>query len=404
MTVTEALDKLSPHFPADREVQDLLVSLVKVPSHPGVPRQEEAVVKELSRFLQSRGITPEIQEVREGRPNLLASVGARRPGPHLLFCGHTDTVPPNVQNPEGAFSVVEKDGRLHGRGTVDMKGALAAMACALTALKKAEEPAFGRATLAAVIDEEMESLGAEDLIRRGFKADGAVVGEPTSNRIAIGHKGLEWLQIDFEGRAAHGGTPQAGLNAISAAAHFVHLVEEELIPAFEKRRDPLLGLPVINLGTIAGGDQPSTVAAHCRIKLDRRWVTTETIEMVFEDLEELLRRVREARPGLKTQVSRMPGGMATMLHGPLTISPDDAVVRAAETSLTELGLPAGPPTVFPAWTDAALISKEGKIPAIVWGPGELEYAHSPKESIKLDQVFEAVRLYALAAWHFTRSR
>jgi acetylornithine deacetylase/succinyl-diaminopimelate desuccinylase len=404
MAKTEALARLSSHFPAEQEVQDLLVSLVKAPSHPGIPRQEEAVVQELSRYLQSRGIKPEIKEVKEGRPNLLASVGGQHPGPHLLLCGHTDTVPPNVQNPEGAFSAVEKDGRLYGRGTADMKGALAAMACALAALEKAGEPAAGKATFAAVIDEEMESLGAEDLIRGGFKADGAVIGEPTSNRIAIGHKGLEWLQIDFEGRAAHGGTPQAGINAISAAAHFAHLVEEVLVPAFEKRRDPLLGLPVINLGTIAGGDQPSTVAAHCRIKLDRRWVSTETIEMVFEDLEGLLRRVREARPGLKTKISRMPGGMATMLHGPLTVSPDDAVVRAAEASLVDLGLPAGPLTVFPAWTDAALISKEGKIPSIVWGPGELEYAHSPEESIKLDQVFKASRLYALAAWHFTRSR
>ncbi len=96
--------------------------------------------------------------------------------------------------------------------------------------------------------------------------------------------------------------------------------------------------------------------------------------------------------------------MATMLHGPLTVSPDDAVVRAAKTSLDDLGLQAGPPTVFPAWTDAALISKEGKIPSIVWGPGELEYAHSPEESIQLGQVFEAARLYALAAWHFTRPR
>jgi acetylornithine deacetylase/succinyl-diaminopimelate desuccinylase-like protein len=126
--------------------------------------------------------------------------------------------------------------------------------------------------------------------------------------------------------------------------------------------------------------------------------------MVFDDLEGLLRRVREARPGLKTKISRMPGGMATMLHGPLTVAPDDPVVRAAEASLVDLGRPAGPPTVFPAWTDAALISKEGKIPSIVWGPGELEYAHSPEESIELKQVFEASKLFALAAWNFTRPR
>jgi acetylornithine deacetylase/succinyl-diaminopimelate desuccinylase len=284
-----------------------------------------------------------------------------------------------------------------------MKGALAAMAGALVALKNAREPISGKVTLAAVADEEMESIGAEKLILDGFRADGAVIGEPTSNRVAIGHRGLEWLQIDFRGRAAHGGTPEAGVNAISAAAHFAHLVETELVPALAKRRDPVLGPPSINLGTITGGDQPSTVAAHCRLRLDRRWVTTETIEMVFEDLEGLLRQVREARPGLKTEISRMPGGMATMVHGPVTIPPEHSLVRAAEAGLAELGRPSRPLTVFPAWTDASLISREGRIPSIIWGPGGLEYAHSPEESILLADVYEAVRLYTMAAWHFTKT-
>jgi succinyl-diaminopimelate desuccinylase len=400
--MTQALKTLQSHFPPDADIRDLLVRLVRTPSYPGVPRQEEAVARELGGFLQARGIEPLYQEVRDGRPNLLASVGGKRPGPHILFCGHMDTVPPNPGNAEAALAPVEKDGRLHGRGTVDMKGALAAMAGALVALKNAGEPVSGRVTFAGVADEEMESLGAEKLILEGFKADGAVIGEPTSDRIAIGHRGLEWLQIDFQGRAAHGGTPEAGINAISAAAHFVHLVENELVPALARRRDPVLGPPAINLGTISGGEQPSTVAARCRIRLDRRWVMTETIEMVFEDLEGLLGRVREARPGLKTEISRMPGGMATMIHGPMTITPEHALVRAAEMGLAELGHSSRPLTVFPAWTDASLISREGNIPTIVWGPGELNYAHSPEESISLADVFQAVRLYALAAWHFTR--
>jgi succinyl-diaminopimelate desuccinylase len=400
--MTIALNALRPHFPPDADIRELLVRLVRAPSFPGVPRQEEAVAREIGAFLKAHGIEPVYQEVREGRPNLMASVGKRRPGAHLLLCGHMDTVPPNAGNAEGALAPVEKDGRLHGRGTVDMKGALAAMAGALVALNSAGEPASGKVTLAAVVDEEMESLGAEKIILDGFKADGAVIGEPTSNRIGIGHRGLEWLQIDFIGRAAHGGTPEAGLNAISAAAHFVHLVESELVPALALRRDAVLGPPAINLGTITGGDQPSTVAAHCRIRLDRRWVTTETIEMVFEDLEGLLRRVRESRPGLKAEISRMPGGMATMVHGPVTIPPEHSLVRAAETGLAELGRPSRPLTVFPAWTDASLISREGHIPSIIWGPGGLEYAHSPEESILLADVYEAVKLYALAAWHFTK--
>ena len=163
-------------------------------------------------------------EVVPGRPNLMCTLEGRAPGPHLVLCGHTDTVPLNQGNPGHGFSGVVHDGRLFGRGAVDMKGAVAAMAAALVGLRRTGLLAAGRVTLAAVIDEEIESLGAEHLINSGFTADGAIVGEPTKNQICIGHKGLEWLEIVFTGKAAHGGTPTAGINAIDAAASFVQRV------------------------------------------------------------------------------------------------------------------------------------------------------------------------------------
>ncbi|MGZ5498028.1 MAG: M20 family metallopeptidase, partial [Candidatus Aminicenantales bacterium] len=362
---------------------------------------EEAVAREIGGFLQARGIEPSYQEVREGRPNLLASVKGKRPGPHLLFCGHMDTVPPNAGSSFDFFSSKVENGRMSGRGTVDMKGALAAMAAALVDIRESGGIAAGKVTLAAVIDEEMESLGAEALIRSGFKADGAVIGEPTENRVAIGHKGLEWLEVRFTGKAVHGSMREEGIDAISAAAHFVLLVETDLIPGFERRRDPVLGLPALNLGTIRGGQQPSMVADDCRIQLDRRWVTTETIEQVFDDIEGLLAQVRAARPGLKTHLERMPEGMATMLHGPLVIDPGHPLVRAAQQALDDVGQRDSPLTVFPAWTDGALISREAGIPTIIWGPGELKLAHSAEESVPVEDIFLAARLYAAAARRFT---
>jgi acetylornithine deacetylase/succinyl-diaminopimelate desuccinylase len=387
---------------AREKVTRLLVDLVRARSYPGIPRQEEAVARELALFLEAHGIRPVLTEVREGRPNLVAGVDSGRPGRHLLFCGHTDTVPPNAGSAVDLFAALKEEGKLLGRGTADMKGALAAMAGALAVFKERGNAASGRVTLAAVIDEEMESLGAEALILSGFKADAAVVGEPTANKIAIGHKGLEWLTVEFTGRAAHGSTPEAGINAISAAAYFVRLVEEELGPEFKKRRDQVLGLPVINMGTISGGDQPSTVAAHCAIRLDRRWVTTETIDQVFADLENLLVKVRARLPGLTTSISRVPGGMATMIHGPLTIDPEHPVVKSAQKAVAGASPQAAGLTVFPAWTDGALLSREGKIPTIIWGPGELSRAHSPEESIKLEEVHLATELYAAAALDFCR--
>jgi acetylornithine deacetylase/succinyl-diaminopimelate desuccinylase len=385
----------------DREILDLLADMVRAPSHPGIARQEEAAARVLDAFLRRHGVTSGLAEVREGRPNVLAAIEAKKPGRHLLLCGHLDTVPPNAGSSVDFFSAAIADGRMCGRGTVDMKGALAAMAGALVEIHESGGLDSGRLTLAAVIDEEMESLGAEALIRSGFKADGAIIGEPTENRVAIGHKGLEWLEIVFTGRAAHGSTPEAGINAIAAAAHFASLVEQELVPGFERRRDPVLGLPAINLGTIRGGQQPSMVAAECLIQLDRRWVTTETIEQVFGDLEELLARVRAARPGLTTRLERMPEGMATMIHGPLIIDPGHPLVGAARGALGDSGRPETPLTVFPAWTDGALISREAGIPTLIWGPGELKLAHSAEESVPVDEVLLAARLYAAAARRFS---
>jgi acetylornithine deacetylase/succinyl-diaminopimelate desuccinylase len=388
----------------DRGILELLMEMVKAPSHPGTPRQEEAAAQALAVYLRERGLPADLVEVREGRPNVVASIAGEKPGPHLLFCGHLDTVAPNAGSPVDFFSAAIRDERMFGRGTVDMKGALAAMAGALVEIRDSGGLVSGRVTLAAVIDEEMESLGAEALILSGFEADGAVIGEPTENRVAIGHKGLEWLEVGFTGRAAHGSTPEAGISAIAAAAHFVSLVESELVPAFERRRDPVLGLPAINMGTVKGGQQPSMVAADCTIQLDRRWVTTETIDQVLGDLEEILAKVRAARPGLKTRLERMPGGMATMLHGPLVIDPAHPLVEAAQGAFVDLGRAAGPLTVFPAWTDGALISREAGIPTLIWGPGELALAHSAEESVRLDEVVLAARLYAAAARRFTTAR
>jgi acetylornithine deacetylase/succinyl-diaminopimelate desuccinylase len=118
----------------DKGIIELLQKMVRAPSHKGIPRQEGGTVGALDEYLRARGIGTTLVEVQPGRPNLIATLEGRAPGRHLLLCGHTDTVPPN----EGAvdpFSARIENGRMFGRGTVDMKGALAAMSGALAALQ-----------------------------------------------------------------------------------------------------------------------------------------------------------------------------------------------------------------------------------------------------------------------------
>lgn len=375
----------------------LLEDLVRIPSHAGLERQEERVVEALEAFLAKAGLACERVEVAPGRPNLYCTLRARRPGRHLVLHGHTDTVPLNEGDPGDGFSARIKDGRMYGRGTSDMKGGLAAMAGAMAALKRTGALERGRVTLAAVIDEEMRSLGTEAMVQAGFAADGAIVGEPTSNTLCLGHKGLEWFDIRFAGRAAHGGTPEAGLSAISAAARFVRIVEEEYVPALKARPHPMLGPATINFGTVRGGDGPSTVAASCRLTADRRLLPGESYASVCRELDRYLARIEADMPGLRTGVRRVTGGMATLEHL--------ALMTGAEHPLSQSVLSAcravtGQPDrvgVFPAWTDGSLLANFGGIPSVVLGPGEVSQSHGPHESVDLEHVTRAAAIYAASA-------
>lgn len=378
-------------------VLELASELVKIPSYPGTPRQESAVAEAIAEFLRQRGVDSRLIEVREGRTNLLASVDSGRPGPHLVLCGHTDTVPLNRDAPGVGLSGAVVGDALQGRGAADMKGALAAMAGAVVELHAGPGIHAGKVTLAAVIDEEMESLGAEALIAGGLRADGAIIGEPTQNRVALGHKGLEWLEIVVTGRAAHGGTPEAGVNAINAAAHFISLVEERLVPQLNATRHSLLGPPTINCGTIAGGDQPSTVAAQCVLRVDRRSIPGESFLSLCAELRSLLHEVEQARPGITTDLRRMPGGMAKLEHLPSVIDPAHPLARAARSACETVTGIAQTEFSFPAWTDAGLLSNFASIPCVILGPGDLSVAHTPWESVPLSQVIDAISIYREAA-------
>jgi acetylornithine deacetylase/succinyl-diaminopimelate desuccinylase-like protein len=384
---------------------ELAQALVRVPSHPGVERQEAAVVEVLRAYLEGHGIACEVRDVAPGRPNLVARVAAERavsgaadgpPGRTLVLCGHTDTVPLNADDPGVGFSGEVRDGFLLGRGAVDMKGPVAAMAAALVVAQEDRRLAAGELILAAVVDEEMESLGCEALVRDlqtgALRADAAIVGEPTSNRVALGHKGLEWLAVEFTGRSAHGGTPHAGVSAILGASRFLARVEAELQPTLRGRTHPLLGPPTINPGTIRGGDQPSTVAARCTIEFDRRTVPGETFETVIGELSTLARAVEATLPGLAISIRRLESGMATMEHLPLEISPSHPLVAALTEVVTgRRGNPEA--TSFPAWTDGALLWNFGRVPTVVLGPGDLAHAHSPREALSVDELFEAAAIY-----------
>ncbi len=160
--------------------------------------------------MRAIGLDVQRQEAAPGRPNVIGVLEGSEPGRSVMFCGHLDTV--GVTGMDAPFDPVIRDGRLYGRGAQDMKGGVAAM---IDAARVARAGGFrkGRIVIAAVVDEEYASLGADALVRE-WKADAAVVTEPTDLQIGIGHKGFAWAAVETRGRAAHGSRPAEGRDAI----------------------------------------------------------------------------------------------------------------------------------------------------------------------------------------------
>ncbi len=381
---------------AVEEVVDLASSLVAIESHRDAPGREKRCSEKIASVFRSWGIESSLPPALEGRPNVTAILRGSGGGASLMFNGHVDTVPAYEMDYPPFVPRVE-GGLLYGRGSVDMKGALACMMTAMRLLKETGVPLAGDVLFTGVINEEDRSEGTEYLVRNGPKADRCVVGEPTGLAIMAGHRGLEWLQFEFLGKAAHGGTPEKGINAISMAARFIRRVEETLIPELRKRVHPLIGPAVMNFGTIKGGTQPSTVADRCILQIDRRWIPSERLESVLGEYEDILASLSGEDPSFSSSMTRMESNMATMDHYPMEIAVDDPLVTGLSRALRSLTGAEPRIAAFGGWTDASLISNFGHIPTLVFGPGDLAVAHSRNEHVPVEELRLATLAYALLA-------
>jgi acetylornithine deacetylase len=171
---------------------------------------ELQIAEAIAAHMRGIGLDVHLQDAVPGRPNVVGVLEGLEHGRSVMLCGHTDTV--GVAGMAAPFDPVIRDGRLYGRGAQDMKSGVAAM---IDAARLARERGFrkGRIVIAAVVDEEYASIGADALVRE-WKTDAAIVTEPTDLKIGIGHKGFAWATIETKGRAAHGSRPLDGRDAI----------------------------------------------------------------------------------------------------------------------------------------------------------------------------------------------
>lgn len=377
------------------EVEKLVKDLVRIPSHSNVPTREKAVAEFLKGFLEGEGVDARLRYAEKDRPNVIAVIKGTGGGRSLMLNGHTDTVPAYEMD-IAPFTPKVEGGKLYGRGALDMKGGLGAMAMTLVAFDRAKVRLKGDLILTAVVGEEEKSEGTEDIVLRGPKADMAIVGEPTDLEIQPSHRGLEWLDIHFYGKAAHGGQADRGVNAISKAAKFVNAVETDLLPKLRERRSRHTQPPTLNMGVIRGGQQPSSVADHCVIKMDRRWVPEETLDQVFGELYAIFDRIKAEDPEFKAELKRDPVNMKTMTHVPNVVPRNHPLVRSLQDSVAEVTGKPAKTTTFWGWTDAALLTHFAKTPAVVFGPGGAG-AHSRVEYVYTDDLVRCMHVYSKVA-------
>ncbi len=386
-----------------KEVLELTKKLISIPSHTDLESREIEVASYLHELFQSEGIDSYLQEVVDGRANVIATLKGTGEGPSMMYNGHIDTVPPLAM--ENPFTPIEKDGKLYGRGSTDMKAGVATMAYALIILKRLGIKLKGDLVFAGVIDEESSrSAGTHYIVEHGPKTDLAIVGEPTNLHPVVAHKGINYYEVSFKGVAVHSSVPEKGANAISAAAKFIRLLEEELAPKYKNSNHPFLSAPTVTMNLIHGGSKGNlgfltdsnsaiagTVADTCTVYLDIRYIPYQTSEEITQDVEFYAKKVEEECPRIKADVKLI------FPHPAMEIDAEHKLVKSVDENVLAATGSKKQITGATYWGDSGLLNTLSNIPTLLFGPGDISCAHSDEEFIDISQIATAAVIYALTA-------
>jgi len=344
---------------------------------PGAPG-EAACAMALRDVLHSWGFHTDLQDAAVGRPNLVARIGSPRGGRSLMFNGHLDVV--GIEGMVHApFTAEQRNGRIYGRGSADMKGGIAAMCAA--AWRTAQSGTRGEIIVAAVADEEYESFGTRVLLERGIRADSAIIAEPTRLCIMPAHRGFAWIEVTISGRAAHGSRWDVGVDAIRHAGLLLSELDRVDADVLPRATHPLLGRASLHASFVEGGIGMSTYPDRCVLKLERRTIPGETVTDVIAEVEHACAAVRSRRPTFVAEVKLL------LAQQPSDVAVDTPLVRDLAHALEEKGESVRIEGMS-AWTDAALLNEAG-IPTVCFGPGDIALAHAAEEYIPVDEIERA---------------
>ena len=381
----------------------ILKKLVSIPSVNPMGRDvsgdeyyEGRVTEWLVSWLQLHHLPFEIVETAPGRANVISRIDSPGATRTILLDAHQDTVPVDGMTIP-PYEPTERDGRIYGRGSCDVKGGMAAMLAAFTRLSKTRPAGMPNIVLSMTCDEEATSLGINHLVGSwsgktpGYRLcperpDVAIIAEPTLLDIVVAHRGATRWQIKTTGRACHSSRPNEGINAIYRMAKVVRCLEDYAawLPG-SRPAHRLCGPATLSVGLIAGGSSVNVVPDHCVIDIDRRVLPGEDSFHVRNEVIEHLRQQLDFE-----LIHEEPYCLSSALGDELNGQLAGSLMRSIEHVV-------GPRSVIgvPFGTHASRVAAIG-IPAVVFGPGDIAQAHTKDEWIAVDELQKATDIY----YHF----
>lgn len=343
------------------------------------PENERNAARYTGEFLEKNGFLVKYPAFND-EIQVIAERGLSSATPPIILSGHLDVVPAGVQKwSVDPFGAVSKDGKLYGRGSSDMKGGIAALVYAAVGAFEEGTPAGG-VRLVITSGEEQGCRGAQHLVNSGVnlgKAGALIIAEPTANIPVTGHKGGLYLNVCFSGRSAHSSMPELGDNAIYKAARAICKIEKF---DFGAERDPLLGFPTVNVGTVNGGLNLNSVPDRAEFTIDVRSTKKLSHPSILERLKNEL--------GPKAVIR-----ILTDLH-PVSTGEDEPFVKLVYEVCRINRQKDRYPKALPYLTDGAVFQKyyEG-VPTVILGPGQPEMAHQTDEFCYMDKILASVTIY-----------
>ncbi len=355
----------------------LLEDLVRIDSVnpslvPGGAGETE-IARFIKSWLETRGFETHWLENIPGRPSVVGVLQGSGGGKSLMLNGHIDTVT-LAGNPDGIKPQVE-NGRMYARGAYDMKGGVAAMMVAASRAKALN--LRGDVIVACVSDEEHASIGSFELIQH-FKADAAIVTEPTELELVTAHKGFVWLTVEVHGKAAHGSRPLEGVDAIAKMGKVLVALEKMDLNLRANPSHALLESGSVHASIISGGEELSSYPAHCKLEVERRTIPGETSAVVETQFRTMLEGIKTTDSGFQYSLKM---GLERMPH---EVSESEEIVQTLFKNATTVL--ENPPNIRGEtfWTDCAALSSVG-IPSFLFGAVGAG-AHSANEWVDLNSV------------------